>query len=231
MWDFVWNHYQFEASDHVLEIGCGTGEFWTHPARRIASGMRVLLTDRSLGLLERARQRLEHLGNGVRFTSADAAHLPAPDHTFSVVLAHFMLYHVSVKRQALLEFARVLSSQGWVGIVLTGPTNMEKIFETIRRVDPHADLAKTDAATFNSESGDPVIRSVFSTVARYDYAYTMQVDDSALIVGYAQSSPSVQALHLHANFWARYRDCIIAEMQHNGTFDVAKHCTLFVCRK
>lgn len=229
--DFVWNHYQFEASDHILEIGCGTGEFWTHPGCRIASGMSLLLTDRSLGMLERARQRLENLMDDVRFGIADAELLPASDNTFSVVLAHFMLYRVSAKRQALLEFARVLSSQGWVGIVLPGPTNMEKIFDTIRRVDSCADMARTSAATFNSEIGDPVIRSVFPIVVRYDYAFTMQVDDPEFIISYAQSLPSVDALHLNRNFWARYRDSIIAEMQQNGTFDVAKNCTLFVCRK
>lgn len=231
MWDFVWNHYQFAASDHVLETGCGTGEFWVHPACHIPSGMQLLLTDRSPGMIEHARHRLADLSTIMRFGIADAAHLPTPDHTFSVVLAHFMLYHVPAKLQALLEFSRVLSTSGWVGIVLTGPTNMAKIFDTIRRVDPHVTLAKTDAATFHAERGDSVIRSVFSSVTRYDYAFTMQVDDPELIIGYAQSSPSVQALHLNTDFWTRYRDCIMAEMQHHGTFNVTKSCTLFVCRK
>jgi SAM-dependent methyltransferase len=231
MWDYVWNHYHFAPSDHVLEIGCGTGEFWVHPTRHIPSGMQLFLTDRSPGMIEGTRHRLEHLSTRVRFGIADATHLPAPDNTFSVVLAHFMLYHVPAKRQTLLEFSRVLSTLGWVGIVLTGPTNMAKIFDTVRRVAPHANVAKSDAARFNAESGDPVIRSVFPTVTRYDYAWTMQVDDPELIIGYAQSSPSVQALRLNANFWTQYRACIIAEMQHTGTFNVAKNCTLFVCRK
>ena len=231
MLDYVWNRYHFAASDHVLEIGCGTGEFWTHPTCHLPSGIQMFLTDRSPGMIEHARQRLEHLNTGVRFGIADATHLPTPDNTFSVVLAHFMLYHVPAKRKALLEFSRVLSSRGWVGIVLTGPTNMEKIFDTIRRVAPHANVAKTDAALFNAESGDPVIRSVFTTVTRYDYTCTMQIDDPELIIGYAQSSLIVQALQLNTDFWTQYRACIIAEMQRTGTFNVAKNCTLFVCQK
>jgi ubiquinone/menaquinone biosynthesis C-methylase UbiE len=231
MWDFVWNHYQFATSDHVLEIGCGTGEFWVHPACRLPSEMRLLLTDRSSGMIERARHRLATLSTNMEFGLADASHLPAPDDTFSVVLAHFMLYHVPVKRQALVEFSRVLCAPGWAGIVLTGPTNMAKIFDTIKRVAPHVNLTKTDAATFHAESGDTVIRSVFSSVARYDYALTMKVDDPELVIDYAQSSPSVQALHLSTHFWTRYRDCISAEMQHLGTFNVTKSCTLFVCHK
>jgi hypothetical protein len=72
---------------------------------------------------------------------------------------------------------------------------------------------------------------VFPTVTRYDYAWTMQVDDPELMIGYAQSSPSVQALQLNADFWTQYRACIMAEMQHTGTCNVAKNCTLFVCHK
>ncbi|HET6320253.1 MAG TPA: methyltransferase domain-containing protein [Chloroflexota bacterium] len=48
----VWRHLQFEQGQHVLELGCGTGEDALWLASR---GVRVLATDVSEGMLAQAR--------------------------------------------------------------------------------------------------------------------------------------------------------------------------------
>ncbi len=48
----VWRHLQFEAGEHVLELGCGTGE---DASWLVSRGVRVLATDVSEGMLAQAR--------------------------------------------------------------------------------------------------------------------------------------------------------------------------------
>ena len=231
MWDFVWDNYAFKKTDQVLEVGCGTGEFWTHPDRLIAPDMPVFLTDRSFGMVEHTRRRLESLFNAAHFGVAEAEALPYSSNRFRVVLAHFMLYHVADKQQALREFNRVLIEKGWVGIILLGPASMASISNRILRMNPDINLVPSDAAVFNADTADPVIRSVFPVVSRYDYKYTMRVDDPDIILNYAQSMPSIQKLNLDDAFWGKYRDSVLSDIMGHGSFDVAKSCSLFICQK
>jgi SAM-dependent methyltransferase len=80
----VWAHLDFRAGEHVLELGCGTGE----DARWLASrGVRVLATDISEGMLAQARAK--SAGNPlVQFQRQDANAL-ALSGVFDGALANF----------------------------------------------------------------------------------------------------------------------------------------------
>jgi ubiquinone/menaquinone biosynthesis C-methylase UbiE len=92
----------------ILEVGAGTGKNVAHHA----PGAAVVLTDVSLGMLRRARERARSQGRPFRFVVTDAEALAFRDGAFDTVLATCVFCSVPDPLQGLREVRRVLSADG-----------------------------------------------------------------------------------------------------------------------
>lgn len=97
----------------VLDIGSGDGDPAIPAALRTGPTGRVIATDISEAMLERARERAArlHLTN-VEFRVMDAERLMLPDGSIDTVLARFVLMFVPDVERALQEVRRVLVPNG-----------------------------------------------------------------------------------------------------------------------
>jgi ubiquinone/menaquinone biosynthesis C-methylase UbiE len=130
---------QAEIADgqHVLEIGCGTGNLTTrikraHPAADVTG------SDPDPRALERARRK----ANDIRFERGYAERLPYADGEFDRVLSSMMLHDVDgdAKTAAAAEIFRVLRPGGRLHLVDIGgdvTTDHGPMARLIRR-SPHA---------------------------------------------------------------------------------------------
>jgi ubiquinone/menaquinone biosynthesis C-methylase UbiE len=104
-WDelaFLAEH--IERDDHVLDIGCGNGRFFTLVAKRHAAYTGI---DYSEGLIDEAK-RLHPDGT---FESGDATALPFLDDTFDIAYSFAVIHHIpsnKLRAQFVREAARVL---------------------------------------------------------------------------------------------------------------------------
>lgn len=133
----LWASLDIQAGDHVLDIGCGTGQT-TRDAARAASPGTALGVDVSDQMLAQARQHAESDGlDNVRFVRADAqTHAFSPEH-FSLGVSRFGTMFFSDPEAAFANIGRALrpgarlvqlvwqasDRQEWVGAVrqaLTG---------------------------------------------------------------------------------------------------------------
>jgi ubiquinone/menaquinone biosynthesis C-methylase UbiE len=228
--DFLWARYSFARQAHVLEVGCGTGEFWLCPTARLPEGLRVTLTDRSAGMVTRTRLSVHALPVEHYFAAADITALPFDSATFDATLAHYMLYHTPDKVRALAELKRVVKPRGWLGIALTAPANMSRIVDMLVQTVPELAVPPRDSSAFNVSVAEPLIRSVFRSVRRHDYEYTMNVTEPEYVVNYAQSLSTLQAANLTTDQWQRYADAVAEDIRTTGSFRVVKSASLFVCR-
>src|SRR5262245_9081544 len=75
--DMVWARADavFQPQQHILELGCGTGEDATHFAKR---GMRVTATDASNAMVEAARLKAQRSGvqNQIDLRCLPMEHVP-----------------------------------------------------------------------------------------------------------------------------------------------------------
>jgi len=225
LWDLVWHHYNFKTGQSVLDVGCGTGVFWTHPAAKPCD-IDTTLVDASPGMIEAVKKNLAGTAWNPKFEVADAQNLPFADRSFDVVLAHFMLYHVSDKARALDEFKRI--ARDWVGIVLVGAENMHRIYDAMTATDASVTVPPSDGDKFNSDVGVVLINKHFSSVDPHLYELEMRVTDTDMVVAYAQSTQASQGLP--DSFWSAYRDNIQNEVNQIGYFSVTKSAALFLCR-
>lgn len=128
------------ATDHILDVCCGTGAVARH---LVPSGANVSGVDFAPDMIEQAAKSVPT----ARFVTGDAQHLPFEDGMFDAVLTNFGHYHLPDPDKAITEAARVLKPGGRYGFTTwVGPDasdGFRLIFETIlgnvdRRVETPA---------------------------------------------------------------------------------------------
>jgi SAM-dependent methyltransferase len=115
---------QLRATDHVLDVGTGTGLVALR-AGTLAQNGRVIGIDHSAGMLEQASAKAGRSGlsDFVAFRRMDAEQLEFPDRIFDVVLSLYALFHFPDPPAAVREMHRVLRPGGRVVIgVGAGPS-------------------------------------------------------------------------------------------------------------
>lgn len=95
----------------VLELGCGTGSMWVGKGDLVKKCGKLILSDFSEGMLEQTRETLKDL-KGIEYQTIDIQNIPYEEHTFDIVIANMMLYHVPDLQKGLREVRRVLKEGG-----------------------------------------------------------------------------------------------------------------------
>jgi ubiquinone/menaquinone biosynthesis C-methylase UbiE len=113
----VLNH--LEVYGCILDVGCGTGLFFSHIA---AEAETVVGADISIRLLLQAKEHARTFRN-VHLVQADADHLPFIDACFNVVFALTMLQNMPNPRKTLIEIKRNAKRDAPIGV-----TGLKKAF-------------------------------------------------------------------------------------------------------
>lgn len=93
--------------DHVLDLGCGTGDDVAALARRVGPGGRAVGIDFSATMIAEAQRRTAGSGLPVAFIQGDGHHLDFPDGAFDGCRAERLLQHAIDPQAVLAEMARV----------------------------------------------------------------------------------------------------------------------------
>ena len=192
------------APRHVLEVGCGWGEF----AERLRVELRVdvVAVDLSPRMVELARER------GVDARQGDVQDLPFEDASFDVVVANWMLYHVADLERGLSELARVLRPGGRLVAATNSLDHLSELWRLVGR-DRHWEQER-----FFSENAEGPLRQHFALVQRRDVTGSVTFADRDAARGYIASS--VAHKHL-ADLVPELSEPLVAT-RHNSTFIAEK---------
>ncbi|MDN5325836.1 MAG: hypothetical protein PWP41_532 [Moorella sp. (in: firmicutes)] len=109
------------AGEHILDVGCGTGNFSLELARR---GVKVTGIDISNPMLAKARKKAADAGLAIEFLHADAMNLPFGDNTFDKIVSVTALEFAPDLKAVLEESYRVLKPGGRMVIGLIGGNSL-----------------------------------------------------------------------------------------------------------
>jgi ubiquinone/menaquinone biosynthesis C-methylase UbiE len=105
---------ELEAGQHVLDVGCGTGEDARAMGQRVTPGGRVVAVDGSQNMIATAQRRAEGCQLPVEFQVADVHQLPFADDSFDASRADRIFMHLQSPPRALAEMMRVTRPGGRV---------------------------------------------------------------------------------------------------------------------
>lgn len=102
------------AGERVLEVGCGTGSLTLAASRRVGASGEVHGIDAAPEMIDAARRKFDRAGAEADLKVGRIDGIPFPDGRFDVVLASFMIFHMTedTRRRGLPEIRRVLRSGG-----------------------------------------------------------------------------------------------------------------------
>lgn len=112
---FCQNSLDHSPRKPVLDVGCGSLVF-TAAAYANSNQQTVVLLDRSVGMLIRARERLERITGSISentiFLQGDVFDLPFRDSAFGTVISHGLLHMHDRKAGIFNELERVKAEDG-----------------------------------------------------------------------------------------------------------------------
>lgn len=166
---WVLNCRSWRGDETILDVGCGTGSYYTR-LKHYGTGIRYYGLDFSQGMLSK------HPADPASLQLADAMALPYAHHSFDMVMANHMLYHVANIDQALREFRRVLKPNGVLMVATNSQGSMPELQVLLRRAiilltrsgasQVQPPMAPSDL--FALENGTRYLSHYFYSVVRYD---------------------------------------------------------------
>jgi ubiquinone/menaquinone biosynthesis C-methylase UbiE len=140
------------APTRVLEVGSGKGSFAARIAKEI--GCEVVASDSSAAMVSSSRSL------GLDAVMADVRSLPFENGSFDVVVAAWMLYHVSPLDRGLEEVVRVLRPRGRLVAITNGRSHLAELWRVVG--------TESGELAFSVENGEAVLQSHFAVVNQLD---------------------------------------------------------------
>lgn len=223
--EWVFDHVPLGDRGRFLDVGCGPGWYLRALSQRRPDWSRCGV-DLSPGMAAEGRRH----GPTV---VADAQGLPAGDRTFDLVLAAHMLYHVPDPEVAAAELARVCSADGYVLVVLNGPSHQLALRQLVEAATG-ARLPVTGGRMQLDRA--PEVLAPYLSVERQD----VLVDDIVVtgagpVISYVQSmrslvEPGLRGFTNWTMVLARCRAALDKVLARDGQWTTSLETGVLVCR-
>lgn len=218
----------WRGDEWVLDVGAGPGTYFNMLRQRTPEGQ-LIAGDLSLGMLRRAQQHPQ--AASIRLVNLNAQRLPFPDHTFDVILANHMLYHVPDVEAALAEFRRVLKPEGCIAAATNSADTMPELDTLVRRACTLLGYPKQEFVhphnAFALENGTRLMARHFRAVARYDLPSALHFTEVQPVLDYLNSTQPLRASQLPTGItWDEFMDVMEKQVtrliRHFGELQVQK---------
>ena len=220
--DWIFSHYEIRPGYRILELGCGTADMWKGKFP-LAEGANLTLTDFSSGMLEKAKNNTETY-SAVSYRLVDIQSIPYADHSFDMVIANMMLYHVPDLNKALSEVRRVLAPGGVFYCATYGEHGiMEYVNKTLADLDIHGSIGKT----FTLQNGAEILENHFDDVKIYTREDGLEVTNIRDFVDYVLSMSGLTGI-THADPDRLYE--VFQSNSIDGILYIPKEYGMFICK-
>jgi ubiquinone/menaquinone biosynthesis C-methylase UbiE/DNA-binding transcriptional MerR regulator len=212
----------------VLELGCGNASLWLRNIDRIPKNCKITLTDISEGMLEDARRNLGDYSKKFNLNQVDAQNIPYEDHSFDVVIADHIFYHISDKQKALSEIKRVLKVDGCLYLSTIGKNHLIELRELIKEFKSNIVISQSDfSEDFGLENGASQISNCFNTIELLMYEDSIIVSEIEPIINYLYSTTGNSKEVLVDENLKNFKRLVENKMKATGSIFITKDTGVF----
>lgn len=222
--NWITDHYRFPENASVLELGCGTGDMWKDKTDIIGRCSRLILSDFSAGMLDRAKETLKS-ETGISFQVIDIQEIPYPDQSFDAVIANMMLYHVPDLDKGLSEVRRVLKENGVFYCATYGINGM---MEYVGGLFSGYGVGTRVNTNFSLQNGAKKLSPFFAEIEQDLYEDALLVTDVDDLVDYIFSLTGMTDLRKLPRETVRG---VLSGHMADGVLRVPKEYGMFIARK
>ncbi|TET33877.1 MAG: class I SAM-dependent methyltransferase [Anaerolineales bacterium] len=227
---WVFDKFDFMATTSILDIGCGPGYLWVENRERIHPEWKIVLIDRSFGILVEAHKSLQDIELKVRCLKSDAQALPLDGRIFDVVVANHMLYHVEDRPGVLAEISRVMKTEGRLYAATNGRAHLREIRELIERFQLESSIW-THHNAFSLENGEQQLSGSFERVSCVRFDDSLEVTEVEPIMNYIQSGLPSEELAANAKELQGIREFLGRQINEEGVIRIHKETGMFIAEK
>jgi ubiquinone/menaquinone biosynthesis C-methylase UbiE len=207
----------------VLEVGTGPGDTGFLIAPMLEPGGRLICTDLSAEMLERARDAAQQRGlDNIEFRQMDVMALDLPAGTVDGVVGRLVYHLVPDPERAFREARRVLKPNGRLALTVFGPAHEVPYDFAVGMTMQRLGLSLPPGITIDVELNDAdlirdvLVRAGFDTVAVEEVRFTVRFPgpDAAwryLTEMYGRSADLIRSLDPETH--ERFRDTFINELE------------------
>lgn len=177
-----------KPGENILEIGCGDGSFWLENLSGLPGQIRVVLSDKSDGMLRDAARRIGSDDSRFSCAAFDCMDIPYKDDQFDLVIANHVLFYCSDIDAACREIKRVLKPGGRLICSTYGSDHMKEISELVTAFDDRIVLSGEQLfLRFGRENGAHILSRCFNDITWHSYEDHLFITKADPLVSYVLS--------------------------------------------
>ena len=214
---------------HILELGCGNGDFWLQNMDKIPKKIKIILSDNSEGVLKEARGRFDPEDRRFSFKLIDMDNMDLPENSADMIIANHCLFYANDMQDTLNRIKKVLKKDGVFICSTYGSDHMKEISELVMQYDDRIVLAAKDLyKIFGKTNGGEILGSEFNNIEWKEYEDSLYVTEAEDLINYIISCHGNQNQYILDDF-KEFKSFVKSEM--GKGFYVTKEAGIFICRK
>lgn len=217
---------------NILELGCGSGTFWTVNLDKLPPDINVTITDISEGMIRDAKRNITNSGltqYNFSYNTTDCCNIPYPDNSFDIVIANHVLFYCNPVIKAVNEIHRVLKPGGRLICSTYSSRHMQEINQLVSDFDSRIVLSADRLYTiFGLDNGCQLLNNDFKQIEKKLYKDSLIVDKTEPLIEYIMSCHGNQNQYL-LDRYSSFKNFVSDRL--SRPMHITKEAGIFVCTK
>lgn len=217
---------------NILELGCGSGTFWTVNRDKLPPDINVTITDISEGMIRDAKRNITNSGlaqYNFSYNTTDCCNIPYPDNSFDIVIANHVLFYCNPVTKAVNEIHRVLKPGGRLICSTYSSRHMQEINQLVSDFDSRIVLSADRLYTiFGLDNGCQLLNNDFKQIEKKIYKDSLIVDKAEPLIEYIMSCHGNQNQYL-LDRYSSFKNFVSDRL--SRPMHITKEAGIFVCTK
>jgi len=216
----------------VLDVACGTGEFWKQNFKKFKDlNIELTMTDFSESMLEKSKKSLEDYKFHIVYELADIEKLEKYKNHFDIVFCHNAVYHAENKDVDLKNLSSCLNNDknSFISITTNSEKHMLNVYEIGRNLDKNFPTDRI-IDSFTEEVADKMLPQYFKFEKKLELE-KLKVTDLEILMDYVASGVEPRNIRLKDSFYEEYSKIAKSEIDKKGYFEIIKRSPLYICKR